>query len=54
MYHLLVSIVSHMSAGPRLAYDAAITKVEKMRNNKKEKEKERNEAEDEYARAKSR
>lgn len=38
----------------RLTYDAAITKVEKMRSSKKEKEKERKDAEDEYERAKSR
>ncbi|OSX56972.1 hypothetical protein POSPLADRAFT_1186266 [Postia placenta MAD-698-R-SB12] len=38
----------------RLSYDAAMTKLEKIKNSKKEKEKERNEAEDEYAKAQSR
>ncbi|PSR76797.1 hypothetical protein PHLCEN_2v8178 [Hermanssonia centrifuga] len=38
----------------RLAYDAAASKVEKMRSNKKEKEKDREDAEDEYLKAKSR
>ncbi|GJE93015.1 hypothetical protein PsYK624_091740 [Phanerochaete sordida] len=38
----------------RLAYDAAVTKLEKIRSHKKEKEKERVEAEDEYEVAKSR
>ena len=36
----------------RLTYDAAVTKVEKARNSKKDKDRE--EAEDEYSRAKSR
>ncbi|GBE87306.1 hypothetical protein SCP_1005540 [Sparassis crispa] len=38
----------------RLSYDAAITKLDKVKNSKKEKEKERIEAEDECARAQSR
>ena len=38
----------------RLAYDAAIVKAEKMRNSKKEKEKDKMDAEDEYLRAKFR
>ena len=38
----------------RLAFDAAASKLEKVRNSKKEKEKERQEAEDEYEVAKSR
>ena len=42
------------NVGARLTYDAAITKVEKMKNSKKEKEKDREEAEDEYMKAKSR
>lgn len=39
---------------PRLSYDAAISKLEKVRNSKKEKEKDKKEAEDEFAKAKSR
>ncbi|KAF9074886.1 hypothetical protein BDP27DRAFT_1316132 [Rhodocollybia butyracea] len=38
----------------RLSYDAAISKVEKLRNSKKEKEKERKEAEEELDRAQDR
>lgn len=38
----------------RLSYDAAISKLEKVKSSKKEKEKERKEAEDEWAKAKSR
>lgn len=38
----------------RLAYDAALSKLEKIMSSKKEKEKDRVEAEDEYELAKSR
>ncbi|KAI9061909.1 BAR-domain-containing protein [Trametes sanguinea] len=38
----------------RLSYDAAITKLEKVKGSKKEKEKEREEAEEEYENAKAR
>ncbi|KAJ2973956.1 hypothetical protein NUW54_g11970 [Trametes sanguinea] len=38
----------------RLSYDAAITKLEKVKGSKKEKEKEREEAEEEYDNAKAR
>ncbi|TFY56623.1 hypothetical protein EVJ58_g7528 [Rhodofomes roseus] len=38
----------------RLSYDAAISKLERMKSNKKEKEKDRKDAEDELANAKSR
>lgn len=38
----------------RLTYDAALTKLEKITSSKKEKEKDRVEAEDEYELAKSR
>ncbi|TFK47129.1 BAR-domain-containing protein [Heliocybe sulcata] len=38
----------------RLSYDAAISKAEKMKNNKKEKEKDKADAEDELLKAKSR
>jgi hypothetical protein len=37
-----------------LTYDAAVTKYEKVLNNKKEKEKDKREAEDELDRAKQR
>lgn len=39
---------------PRLSYDAAITKLDKIKNYKKEKEKERREAEDELRRCRLR
>lgn len=39
---------------PRLSYDAAITKLEKIKSNKKEKEKEKREAEDELQRCRLR
>lgn len=52
MYPL--SEVHRSNIGHRLTYDAAITKAEKIRNSKKEKEKDRMEAEDELLKAKSR
>jgi hypothetical protein len=49
IYNLVTEFVAR---GFRLAFDAAITKLEKAKNSKKEKEKK--EAEDEYEIAKSR
>jgi hypothetical protein len=43
-----------MSALQRLSYDAAISKLDKVKSNKKEKEKDRKEAEDELQTARLR
>lgn len=45
---------SKLTSWSSLSYDAAISKVEKLRNSKKDKEKERKEAEEELEKAQAR
>lgn len=52
---MIVMLVSHdIPMIPRLSYDAAITKLEKIKSCKKEKEKEKRDAEDELQRCRLR